>query len=106
MCAAKTISQSTEAAYPFSDASSYRVDPRTESAYAVRGPVSFRLAVHGLAANAVVNEAVTLHGFRLEEVAAIEDDTLAEQAAHDLEIWITKLLPFGDDGQPVRAFQR
>ena len=29
----------------------------------------------------------------------IEEDVLAQQPAHHLEVWVAKLLPFRDDGQ-------
>src|SRR5207253_10616593 len=68
-------------------------------------PCFIRLAIRHLPPDAVINEAVPLHGLRLKQVAAIEDHALAEQAAHDLEVGIPKLLPFRDNRQPVRPLQ-
>src|SRR6516225_1047974 len=43
--------------------------------------------------NAVIFEAMSLHGLGLEEIAAVEDHAFPQQPAHDFEIGIAKLLP-------------
>ena len=52
-------------------------------------------------ADPVVGEAQRGHPRGVVDVAAVEDDRLAHQAAHDLEVGVAELVPLGDDGQGV-----
>src|SRR5262245_1582918 len=59
-----------------------------------------------VATNGVIAEAKASQRLRVVEVATIEDDRLAQQATHHLEVGVAELLPLGDDCQSVGPLQR
>ncbi len=59
----------------------------------------------GGAADAVVGEAQGGHAGGFVEVAAVEDDGVVEEAAHDFEVGVSELVPLGGDGEGVGAFE-
>ena len=64
---------------------------------------------HAARADAVVGEAQRRHPRGVVQVAAVEDDRLAQQAGHDLEVGVAELVPLGDDRpgrRPARGRRR
>src|SRR5438552_11980151 len=60
----------------------------------------------GLASDGVVLEAEPAHALRLVEVASVEDDGAAQEAAEALEVEVLELVPLRDEHGGVRPLGR
>src|SRR5690606_36077916 len=62
--------------------------------------------LHARPTDAGVIEPELAHAARVEQVAAIEDDRLAQQPANAVEVRLAVLLPLGDDDECIGIVQR
>src|SRR5271157_6039355 len=62
-------------------------------------PLCCRAGIDRGPAHAMIGKPHRGHPREIENVAAIEDDRLAQQPDHDLEIGVAEFIPFGGDHQ-------
>src|SRR5271157_2103134 len=69
-------------------------------------PLRYRAGIDRGPAHAMIGKPQRGHPREIENVAAIEDDWLAEQPDHDLEIGVAELVPLGGDHQRIGLLER